>query len=77
MTFNRKYLYVGTFIGYKAEPPLTPQQTTEEAAAEYIDDNVLKTPQRVLEAVSILLAAELCLEPSVRKAAKVLKCVHI
>jgi hypothetical protein len=51
MTFNRKYLHVGTFIGYKAEPPLTPQQTTEEAAAEYVDDNVLKTPQRVLEAV--------------------------
>jgi hypothetical protein len=56
---------------FKAEPPATPSLTTEEAAASFVDDKYLKRPEDVLKAVSVLLANELCLEPSIRHAAKV------
>ena len=36
-----------------------------------MDDKYLKKPEDVLKAVSVLLANELCLEPSIRHTAKV------
>lgn len=45
------------------------------AALAYTDEVYLKRPEDVLRAVSVLLANELCLEPSIRHAAKVRTCV--
>ena len=42
------------------------------AALSYVDDKYLKKPEDVLKAVSVLLANELCLEPSIRHTAKVM-----
>jgi hypothetical protein len=50
------------FFSYLSPPP---------AALSYLDDKHLKKPEDVLRAVSVLLANELCMEPSVRHAAKV------
>ena len=46
------------------------------AAAGFLDDKYLKRPEDVLKAVSILLANELCLEPSLRSAAKVISLLN-
>lgn len=47
------------------------------AALAYTDEVYLKRPEDVLRAVSVLLANELCLEPSIRHAAKVRTCVCV
>ena len=56
--------------GIDAEPPVAPPVSAEDAAAEFVDVQFLKTPGAVLKAISVLLASELCAEPSVRAAAR-------
>jgi transcriptional accessory protein Tex/SPT6 len=56
--------------GIDSEPPVAPPVTAEDAAMEFVDGHFLKTPAAVLKAVSVMLASELCAEPSVRAAAR-------
>ena len=54
--------------GFKSEPPPTPPQTAQESASQYVDDDLLKSEDAVLKAVTIIIASELSAEPNVRDA---------
>jgi transcription elongation factor SPT6 len=56
--------------GFRVDPPPTDSQSCEQEAVLHADHKLLRSEQMVIKGVTVLIATELSLEPSVRREAR-------